>query len=89
MDRELAIQLRLAAAEKDSAVASEAAAVCGKELVAAAKAAHTASLEWDLDYSIGVVLVVLQVLSMLRGFIVSLCISRGWSIPRWIFLPEW
>ncbi len=82
VDRELATQLRLAAAEKDSATAREVAAACGKDLAAATKAAHQASLDWDLDYSIGVVLVVLQVLSTLRGLIMSLCISRGWSIPK-------
>ena len=89
VDQELAIQLRLAAAQKDSATASEAAVACRKELVDATKAARQASLEWDLDYTLGIVLVVLQALSMLRGLIVSVCISRGWSIPKWIFLPEW
>ncbi len=85
----MATQLRLAAAEKDSATASETAAACRKELSAAVKAAHQASLGWDTDYTLGVVLAVLQALSMLRGLIVSVCISRGWPIPKWIFLPEW
>ncbi len=89
MDRDLANRLQLAAAQRDSATANESAALCSKQLVAASKAAQEASLKWDADLIIGVVLAILQVLSMLRGLVIAFCISRGCPIPKWIFLPEW